>query len=610
MKKLNVVIVNASFLKFVENYEKENVFVIATTNDTVTAHKVSELVNSKSAEQKCSEEIKIKKIYLVNVLPSVLEYCVLGDAEYRETRTLVKDIKFTAEADNIDFAKMIREFSKICKNTRVVSMNAYGKVTFNDKLDINIKLYNINNNRTNFHSEKSVQYGLSALRQMWKQQMPYKLEYSSVKTNIGGNIVTKDIFNPNAEPIKKYDPNDRLTVWLQNSAKAYKLKEFIKNDKIVDLKYKLPRVYNNTDGKPRGLQIIEQPVYEGSPVLKRSYVMGFNNLTKFDEVRRTIIALPAARIEYYHRTNWVQRKNDMDDNETLPFFFGYSYKTVRVGIIKALETLLQIEYGRYKDYRLSAQDLYTAFFSLEELDYVSGSCMTIFTRKPAIKSIDNYVYDWFKHEDVISAYNTIKDYVEKEGIYCKLPKVLTFNLEPEIGRAFEDTTEDEVDVDKIDYNEMQSDYKQKNINIHLSNLNRLENALNTVWRDVYGTVNIIMDENYNIPKEQIDTDFLDNTYVCKVVMNGITFKSVESAIQYFKAASVKDAIMFVNMDGKTASAIGQTIKPVANWSYIKNDVITDAINSKFDNNPELEQKLEKIGMTREACIKSACFPNK
>lgn len=93
-------------------------------------------------------------------------------------------------------------------------------------------------------------------------------------------------------------------------------------------------------------------------------------------------------------------------------------------------------------------------------------------------------------------------------------------------------------------------------------------------------------------------DFLSNMYPCivPISLNNklYKFKCAESAFQAFKNLDFIDH--FVELDGYRARRFGRTvkIKNIKLWESIKDRVMYKVVKAKFDNNPNLINRLLDI----------------
>ena len=113
------------------------------------------------------------------------------------------------------------------------------------------------------------------------------------------------------------------------------------------------------------------------------------------------------------------------------------------------------------------------------------------------------------------------------------------------------------------------------------------------------------DSSYKTLDEQSKSDeidlmdgenaYLSTIYECDVPMElggrMRHFSSLEAAFQAHKDPSC--ASKFVGITGREAAALGKTVDVRADWDRVKDDIMQDCIASKFENNPELAEKLKQ-----------------
>lgn len=88
-----------------------------------------------------------------------------------------------------------------------------------------------------------------------------------------------------------------------------------------------------------------------------------------------------------------------------------------------------------------------------------------------------------------------------------------------------------------------------------------------------------------------DWAFLSNFYECKIVYEGYTFNNAESAFQAQKCISEVDK--FIGIDGLTAKKLGRKVTLRSDWDKVKDDIMYKVVFAKFEQNPELRDKLIK-----------------
>jgi hypothetical protein len=85
--------------------------------------------------------------------------------------------------------------------------------------------------------------------------------------------------------------------------------------------------------------------------------------------------------------------------------------------------------------------------------------------------------------------------------------------------------------------------------------------------------------------------FLSNMYPCKIVYDGLTFQNSEAAYQAAKCRDAEDKLRFVSLNGYQAKYLAKTIPTKIGWHNTKIDTMREIIQSKFSQNPDLQEKL-------------------
>lgn len=94
-----------------------------------------------------------------------------------------------------------------------------------------------------------------------------------------------------------------------------------------------------------------------------------------------------------------------------------------------------------------------------------------------------------------------------------------------------------------------------------------------------------------IDKFDGDYAFLSNFYSCKVTYNGITYLNAEAAFQAQKTLNEPERKEFAWLTPSQAKQKGRHVKLRQDWEFVKISVMTEIVRNKFQQNPELAQKL-------------------
>lgn len=96
-----------------------------------------------------------------------------------------------------------------------------------------------------------------------------------------------------------------------------------------------------------------------------------------------------------------------------------------------------------------------------------------------------------------------------------------------------------------------------------------------------------------IRKFREDYYFLSNFYKCKVTYNGITYENSEAAFQAQKDLSRSEE--FASLCPGKAKKLGKQVNLRKDWEKVKIGIMYDLLKCKFDQNPELKEKLLETG---------------
>ena len=85
--------------------------------------------------------------------------------------------------------------------------------------------------------------------------------------------------------------------------------------------------------------------------------------------------------------------------------------------------------------------------------------------------------------------------------------------------------------------------------------------------------------------------FLSNFYEAPVEYEGLTYRSSEAAYQAQKCADPKECEAFTTMHPAEAKKAGRTVTLRKDWEDVKISVMTGIIRAKFEQNPDLAERL-------------------
>lgn len=87
-------------------------------------------------------------------------------------------------------------------------------------------------------------------------------------------------------------------------------------------------------------------------------------------------------------------------------------------------------------------------------------------------------------------------------------------------------------------------------------------------------------------------NFLSNFFYSDFILDGVTYKTVEHYYQSQKVSNPLDRLKIINCDtpGET-KRLGNKVKIISNWNYIKNIIMENGIRAKFTQNKDLTNKL-------------------
>jgi hypothetical protein len=89
--------------------------------------------------------------------------------------------------------------------------------------------------------------------------------------------------------------------------------------------------------------------------------------------------------------------------------------------------------------------------------------------------------------------------------------------------------------------------------------------------------------------------FLSNFWPASVKYDGMIYPSTEVAYQAAKCVIKKDRDLFLNATSSEAKQIGKKIIIRSDWDSIRDDIMLDLVDQKFNKHPELMDKLLATG---------------
>ena len=89
--------------------------------------------------------------------------------------------------------------------------------------------------------------------------------------------------------------------------------------------------------------------------------------------------------------------------------------------------------------------------------------------------------------------------------------------------------------------------------------------------------------------------FLSNFYEVPVTYDGITYENNEAAFQAQKCVDPKDRLSFSKINPSEAKKLGRHVSLRKDWEDIKVSLMENIILAKFEQHPDLAQKLLLTG---------------
>lgn len=89
--------------------------------------------------------------------------------------------------------------------------------------------------------------------------------------------------------------------------------------------------------------------------------------------------------------------------------------------------------------------------------------------------------------------------------------------------------------------------------------------------------------------------FLSNFYNAPIEYEGITYQNNEAAFQAQKCLEIKDKERFANISPSDAKRLGRKVELRKDWEQVKVSIMTEIVREKFQQNPDLADKLRATG---------------
>jgi ribA/ribD-fused uncharacterized protein len=89
--------------------------------------------------------------------------------------------------------------------------------------------------------------------------------------------------------------------------------------------------------------------------------------------------------------------------------------------------------------------------------------------------------------------------------------------------------------------------------------------------------------------------WLSNFWEVTVDWDGLTYNSSEAVYQAAKCKNSEQRKEFVGISALESKKLGKSIELREDWESVKVEVMTDILKCKFDQNPDLKEKLIQTG---------------
>jgi ribA/ribD-fused uncharacterized protein len=90
-------------------------------------------------------------------------------------------------------------------------------------------------------------------------------------------------------------------------------------------------------------------------------------------------------------------------------------------------------------------------------------------------------------------------------------------------------------------------------------------------------------------------DFLSNFLQTDVFLDGVRYANSEAAFQAQKCAKMIDRFQFANLLPGKAKRLGRKVTLRSDWEQVKDQVMYDVVKAKFQQHPQLRDKLVATG---------------
>lgn len=86
-----------------------------------------------------------------------------------------------------------------------------------------------------------------------------------------------------------------------------------------------------------------------------------------------------------------------------------------------------------------------------------------------------------------------------------------------------------------------------------------------------------------------------NFYKCKIIYDGLEYKSSEAAWQAQKTLDVNEREQFCNYTAYQSKKLGRSVKLRSDWESVKYNLMIDVCYAKFNQNTDLKEILLSTG---------------